>query len=323
MSPRPRSLASTLALVALLVAAPALAAPGDDAFAAAKKAEAELRFADAVRSYEEALTAAPSAGFALAARARLADLRAQSEGDFAPLARLEAVRRDPAKTSSRDALKELLRDAASFPRGPVQRSARLLAAEAFVRRLGAPADALDPARALLDDPGTEPVVRASAANLEIDALLALGRRDEAVTAAARHKALAPTAWDKLHKEDLRKRVTRIAWGGLAVALIGALALGARAKRLDVGRGLVRSVLTAAVVAAGGAALAHVYDETLSLVPFALLGGGALVADRATSVARGAGASKPVALAIGLVSVVASAWLALTVNGGEYLGGFGL
>ncbi len=312
-----------LAVSASLVATRALAGPAEDAFAAARQAEVELRFADAARGYEEALREAPSAGFATTARTRLDELHAHAEGDYVPLATLEAVRRDPAKSGSREALLALLDDARSFPPGRVQRSARLLAAEAFVKRLGAPGDALAPTRAILDDPTADKLTRTSAANLLVDALVALGRRDEALAEAQRHRALVPAAWDKLRKEVWRARLLPAARGILLGALVVVTVVVTRARRLDLRTALPRAVLASAAIALGGASLAHLYDESLSVLPFFLLGLGAFVAERAARIVRSAGAPKALALTIGLLSLFAASYLALAMNDGEYLGGFGL
>src|SRR5687768_3951240 len=89
--------ASSLVLAVLAAASHASAQPPPaETFAAARAAERAHRPAEAARLYEDVARAAPNARLASRARERLAYLRARSEGDYAPLARMLAFRDTPA-----------------------------------------------------------------------------------------------------------------------------------------------------------------------------------------------------------------------------------
>jgi hypothetical protein len=88
-----------------------------------------------------------------------------------------------------------------------------------------------------------------------------------------------------------------------------------------------SLATVALLVAGGASLTALYDESLSLRPFLLLGAGVLLVDRGTALAREALARSPRARAalatMAIASVLALAYLALLVSDPLYLESFGL
>jgi hypothetical protein len=115
--------ASTARAVTPVPDAPATRAEATASFERAERASRERRFGEALAAYRQAAAIDPSAPFVPAARARAADLEAHAEGGFAPLARLEELRRDPARTSDRAAIEALERDAAGFPEGCAGRRA--------------------------------------------------------------------------------------------------------------------------------------------------------------------------------------------------------
>ena len=167
--PRRRRAASALALalVAVLISTPSRAEPSariaaQQSFDRAEQAFQAQRFAEALAAYREAAAADPSARFALTARARAADLEAHAEGDFAPLARLSAVRRDPTKSSDRAAIEALAQDVATFPPGRVRGEAALVIADAWWHHLGDPRRAVAPLEAAVADATGDPLTRSFA-----------------------------------------------------------------------------------------------------------------------------------------------------------------
>jgi hypothetical protein len=109
--------------------------------------EDDFAFARAVEDDRAAIKAAPDTRWAIRAGDRADWLRARSEGDFAPLARLERVRRDTAAASDPAAIDALARDLEAFPPGTVRVEARMLVAEANLGRLHRPEAALPQLRA--------------------------------------------------------------------------------------------------------------------------------------------------------------------------------
>jgi hypothetical protein len=313
-------------VIALLLVAGRSSAEEADPYARAQRADAELRFEDALRDYEEGLARAPSSRYAPLARARAAELRAHAEGDFAPLARLERVRRSAKLGSDPAEIDALVRDAEAFPPGPVRVEAWVLAAEAYAHRLGRPGDALPLYRRVAADPAAGPVLAQKAAR---DLALALlGARDfEGAREAAR-----------LATPDVQRLVARVErrrW--LHFASIGALAslvlLAARAAvgRLDRARDALRDISPlalgyAAYVAIVGAVLASGY-EAGSGTPFLAFGaalapvllvarawGATGSADRGARIARAALAAS---------GAVGAAFLVLEAIDVGYLEGLGL
>ncbi len=320
-----------LVLGLVLVASSALADEAESLFRQAQQAEKSLDFGAALAAYDRALELRPSASFALRARIRRDDLVAHREGDFAPLRHLEQVRRSSALASDPAALDSLLTDARGFPAGRVQAESLLLIAEAYTHRVHDPQRAIEPASLLASGP-FDRVLRARGLTLLIEAHEALGQTSAARAAAAAHPGLAPELEDRW-RTDSRRRALGLA-ARVTVALAGALLLAALVKlRRQLGSlvrpwlGSTTSLAVSAAVVGGGVALVRLFDESLSVRPFVLLGVGVWLADRAAFAWRRAfGSSRPVRVAlavIGVATVGAVAALSLLLSDPAYLQSFGL
>lgn len=268
-------------VVTSLFAAPLLAeTPREAASAAFDRAESaarDLRFKEALSGYEEALSRDPTAPFALVARARAADLRDHAEGEFAPLARLESVRRDPAKNRDRAEIEALERDARGFPRGRVRGEARLVVSQAYEHALGEPDRALAALTAILDDPAADRGTKALALSEATGIHRAKGDLGAALDLVNKDPELLPSVTREVRTDVQRGRVAK----GCALVLAAILALGVvvavrAAKRLGDVRRLVpvgfsaRSVAFGFYVGAGGAVFVRLRGEG-DPVPFLLLG----------------------------------------------------
>jgi hypothetical protein len=97
--------------------------------------EEAFDFATAAANYAASRTLQPKGAYSAQAAIRGEYLRSHSEGDFAPLVRLERLRRDPARANDPIAIEALVHDAADFAPGLVRVESRLLAAEAYRGRL--------------------------------------------------------------------------------------------------------------------------------------------------------------------------------------------
>jgi hypothetical protein len=304
------------------------------AYRDATEAERQLDFPRALEGYRRALSLRPAASFSSRARIRAEDLAAHAEGGFAPLARLESVRRQPSRSSDPAELASLESEAAAFPPGQVRAEARLLVAEAFGRRLRIPARAVAPALALLEDEAADRALRSQAVPLLVDAYEALGEHGKARAAAARYGALAPAAGARLGVIDRRTRLERVAVAALVVLLLcdaAAAAVAARAGRLAaIAARVVRaptSLVVALVLAAGGATVATAYDATITTRPFWLLGAGVLLCDRSAALWRAAAGDGRLArlasVGLGLLGLASAALLALLWSDPSFIKSFGL
>jgi hypothetical protein len=329
----PRAAAITLAFCVLALGGPARADEADDVYRAASRAEEERRYAEALEGYRRALALRPSASFAIRARIRADDLAAHAEGDFRPLQRLDAVRRDPHATSDRASLSSLMADARQFPPGRVRGEAFLLVAEGFLRRLHLPELALEPATLLADDPSFDRVTRRQGLAMWVDALEAMGHVEEARRVGASHAALSPELAQRKLNEGRRVVLGRVAQAALGLILgaasFAAFRLRQRGRLGAVARRLVSfsSLIAALAVAGGGALVSWLYDPTTSVRPFVLLGGLVLLVDRAVALFRAGtgdrGGPRAIALFGGLLGVAAAAILALLWSDPAFLTSFGL
>jgi tetratricopeptide (TPR) repeat protein len=200
-------------------------------FEQAEKAFEERRFAEALDGYRAAAELDPSARFALSARARAADLEAHAEGGFAPLARLEELRRDPVKSADREAIEALERDRAGFPPGRVRAEAALVVAEAWWHKLGDPARALAPLHDALADPAADRLTRSLALAELVTIERELGDLGAARYAVERYPDLAPGTRAEVLRLSRRVKLRALAAGLLGLlALIGAGSLLRAARR---------------------------------------------------------------------------------------------
>jgi len=281
------------------------------------------------------IDAAATTRWAFRASDRITWLRARSEGDFGPLRRLESVRHDPALSDDPATLEALVHEADGFPPGMVRVESRMLVAEAWLSRLNRPDDAIALLRRITDEPRIDPLTLRLAEHELVDALIALGRIDEAVAEVTAH----PSRLDLRYVRQVKRLRTRqyvkyAAEGILAVFALLSLAAVVRAgQRQVLGeawralRGMLpAAALFVAFVALGGGFLASQY-ETGNARPFLLLGAGVLpmvLLARLWSVvgsqARAARVARSLLCGAG---VMATAFMLLEVMTPQYLEGFGL
>lgn len=315
------------------------ASRGDDALAAAEALyeladmdEDDLAFTAALDHYRASLARAPQSRYAPRAETRIDYLRRHAEGDFAPLVRLERVRRD-AHFADAPTIDALSRDADAFPSGRVRIEAWLVVGDAYQRRLGRPDDALAAYRKILADGAGDPLSKQQAAHDAVDILTARGDYAGALDAAS-----VVEAWDSALSARVRRLARRArirlasegVLGSLLVAVVLSTILGLRAKRgsawPSVGR-FSRVALGFALYAGiAGGVLAYNYEGG-SVRPFLALGGAIFVIAVLARVWSAFGSSLPVvrvarALLCG-AAVVAAAFLLLDHIDPGYLDSFGL
>jgi hypothetical protein len=302
-------------------------------------------FAQALLDHRASVAAAPESEWAQRAADRIAWLKARSEGDFGPLARLERVRRSPALASDPAALEALARDAASFPPGQVRTEARMLVAEAWLGRLQGPPyrphteEAMALLRAVSDDTsdaaGADPSTARLAERELVDALVGQGRLDEAAAEARAHADRLDPRFVKQTQALVRRRTLRTA----AIVELGAFALlagvallraKARGVASDAGRAVRRgapvAVAFVAYLGAMGGVLASFYERG-NAAPFVLFGLSVLpllfLARSWAAVGSTRAAARAGRAVLCAVSVLAAAFLLLDGVNPTYLDGFGL
>jgi hypothetical protein len=293
--------------------------------------EDAMRFVDAVAHYDASITRLPSSRYAQRAATRSSTLKAHSEGGFAPLVRLETVRRDPAKSSDANELELLALDAAHFPPGPVRVEARLLVAEAYRGKLHRPDEQIALLWLVVRDPRADVISSREAAVELVDAEIARGDIEAAKRAQLElGTKLDPSNTAKVTRLLRRSKADLLAKG----VLLAALGLFGVA----VGRGGVRpaalgalSVLPLALAftifaGAVGGYLASSY-ETGNALPFYLIVPlmlvSILVARAWSAVGSRRAPARVVRAALCSSSVFALALLVLERWTPQYLEGFGL
>jgi len=338
-----------LAAVALLLGGAALLGEGCGvaASAAGEADEAEKlyelgqaeedagAFAEALAHDQASLAAAPASVGGQRAAARIVWLNARSEGGFAPLARLEQVRKNPLLASDPDAVASLARDAESFPPGQVRAEARMFVAEAWLGRLRRPADALAVLRAVSDDPEADPLSSRLAEREIVDALVAQGRRGEAFAEATSHASQLDPRFVTQTRALLRRRTMRTVaitelggFAGLAaIALVRAFRRGALGDARTAVQRLAPVALAFAVYLAGAGGLLASQYESGSAGPFVRLAVAVLplllLARAWGSVGSTRRAARAGRAALCAVSVFATAFILLDAVNPSYLEGFGL
>jgi hypothetical protein len=293
--------------------------------------EEEMRFADAVASYEGAMARLPSNRYAQRAASRSSAIKSHAEGGYAPLTRLETVRRDPRLSNDPLAIDALVRDADGFPPGPVRVEARLLAAEAYRGRLGRPEQQLALLWRVVRDPMADVIASREAAVEIVEADIAAGHLDAASQAAAE---LGPKL-DATHRGRVTRLVHRrvahaIALGelGLVLLLVAVAVLrgGAAKAARAAGRVLPAAVVFSAFAAIAGGLLASAYENGTA-TPFLLVAPGMLasivVARAWSAVGSRALAAKVLRAALCASAVFAAALLIMERLTPQYLEGFGL
>jgi len=299
-------------------------------FSMAEQEEHDLALASALEHYEASIAADPSNRWALRATARARWLRARSEGDFAPLARLEHVRRDPAAQRDARVVDALANDLEAFPQGEVRVEARMFVAEAYATRLGRTADAERELRQLLDESEGDPPIRVQAATRAVDIAMARGDVVAAKLAADRVAKIEPQLPHRVYRWARRRVIERgaIAILALFVVIGGATALRRlRApSRSELRRFLLRAVGVAVYLAIAAVLLANAYERGNAL-PFLLLPACILpiaVVARAWALAGASSRAARVARAtLSAAAVLAAAFLVLDGVDIRYLESFGL
>jgi hypothetical protein len=292
-------------------------------------------FLKAIDDDRAAQAAAPNTRWSLRAGDRIDWIRARSEGDYAPLARLERVRRDPSVSSDPAAIDALARDLESFPPGPVRVEARMVVADAWLGRAHRVDDAISQLRRVVGDPKADPLTSRLAERELVDALVGSGRLDEAIAETRSHSARLDARFvQQIQRLVVRRSVRRGAT--VVLAMFGALtllALGRAAMRRRLGDAAraLRDLAPVAVpfvafVAIVGGLLATQYESGNS-APFFLLGVLVLplvLLARAWSAvgsqSRGARMGRSLLCA---ASVAAAAFTLLDQLDPQYLEGFGL
>jgi hypothetical protein len=295
--------------------------------------EEEGKFAEALEEDRAAVEAAGDTRWGQRARDRADWLRARSEGNFAPLERLENIRRDPAASADPATIAQLATELESFPPGLVRVEARMLVAEAW--RVPRPEDAIGQLRAVTNDPKAEPLTLRLAERELVDALVATGRLDDAAAEAATHAPrLDPRFVKQVQRLVVRRQVRGAAYVVLAVfAALAAVALWRARRRgvLATARRELRTLARVAVpfvafLAIGGGVLASKY-ESGNASPFLWLGAVVLplllVARAWAAVGAQTARARAGRAALCGGAVVAAAFTLLDLLDPQYLVGFGL
>jgi hypothetical protein len=299
-------------------------------------------FGAALEKDRAAVAALPEGAWARRAQSRVEWLDARSEGDFAPLAALERVRRDPEAADDPAVIAALAERATQFPAGRVRVEARMLVAEAWLGRLHRPDLALAPLRLVESDPNTDPLTARLAEREIVDVEIAHGALTEASAEAQAHAARLDPRFVARVDKLVRRRV--LFYGALCeIALFAALTLGALARaasranardRLQRLRAPLVGLRGLGPIAAGfgayvalvGGALASRY-ESGNAAPFLALGAVTvplvLCAHVWNTVGGRNALSRAVRAVLSGVSVLAAAFVLLDVVNPTYLDGFGL
>ena len=174
-------------------------------------------FKSALAHYEASVARLPSSRYAPRASRRANDLRMHAEGGFAPLVRLETVRRSPALANDAATIDALVQDAAGFPPGRVRVEARALAAEAYGGRLHRKGDAVPLLRLVADDPSADVLGARVAASELLAAYLAGKDYASALAVTERYaKLLPPAARRDVLRLERRRTLQFAAWGDLGL-----------------------------------------------------------------------------------------------------------
>lgn len=309
----------------------------EELFRAAERADATLDFPRALSLYDEARATDPGSPRAPRAEARSAVLRRHAEGAFAPFARLERARRDPAFAEDARAVDALVADAQSFPPGETRVDVWVLAAEAYAARFGRPMDAAALLERVVADGHTDPVLAQKAARDLVEIHVARGDLAAAERAA---RAAGGRADPKLARDVARLARRKALHAGAVVVLAAIVVLAARAivsaARRERARsramfGAVRRTLPVALayvayVAVSGAVLASRYERGTS-APFLVFGLVLLpivVVARAWGAAAGGGRGARVARGLFCgIGVMGAAFLVLEAIDVSFLEGMGL
>ncbi len=321
--------ARTIILSGILLLVAWTPARGQASLPSGEALERDLRFQEARDAYAAILVRAPRSPEAARAEVRLVYLDAHAEGGFAPLARLERLRRDP--SPSEVDVEALERESEAFPPGLVVLEARLFCAEHWLRNGQARRAIPMLERVASDAPGGEPLGR-HAARRAIDLRLEqgdlAGAREVLVAMGPRADA---TVVSRVERAGRRRILDRTSTGVLVVFGAAVVAGLARATRDGKGKALLQAtrralpvtLVFAFLVAVLGGALARYHGgDVRPFVWFATFTVPILLGAQALGVSLGPRLRVPRAL-LGLASALASAFLTLSWLDARYLEGFGL
>jgi hypothetical protein len=256
-------------------------------------------------------------------------------GDEPLSARLEQVRNDRDLSNDGAVLEDLAAKANAAPTTPVRAEARMVVAEAWLRRLHRTDDGLEMLRRVADDPAADSLTARLAERDILDTLIAKGH----IASAAREMRAHESQVDWRFAKQVR-RLERRLW--LRAAAFGELILFAtlvalafvRAKRrrllgtaFDALRGFAPAVVAfSAFVGIGGGLLASQFEAGDGF-PFLLLGAAVVplvLLGRAWGAIGSAGAGARVGRGIVCAaSTLAAAFVLLEFCSPMYLEGFGL
>jgi len=292
--------------------------------------EAALQFASAMTHYDASVARLPSNRYAPRAITRAADLRNHAEGGFAPLARLETVRRSADLANSAAGIDALAHDAEGFPPGRVRVEARMLAAEAYIGRLHRPDEGMRLLDLVAGDPKADVLTARQAVSDLVTALVGRDDLDTALEVTHRYKRLAEPSAERNIQRRLRRRPMRLVAMANLVLVVGAGAVGLVRMRRPVASAIARlapmALAFAAFATLVGGFLASTYESS-SPLPFAALLApmfGVFLSARAWSASGSARLPARVLRgAACFTSIFAVAFLALDRMDPMYLQGFGL
>jgi hypothetical protein len=303
-------------------------------YTTAEQEEKDLSFAAALHDYEASVAEDPSNRWVLRATARARWLRDRSEGDFAPLVRLERVRRDPSAQRDAAIVDALARDLETFPPGEVRVEARMFVAESYLTLISRPNDAERELDALLDEPAPkangDAAIRAQAASRLVDIAMARGDVASAKHAASRGGSGALQLGARVTQWARRRVIERASAVVLAFFAIAGGVASARhlrgARVAVLGAFVAKAAIICVYLATFAALIAGSYEGGHTL-PFVMLPLAVLpiaVVARAWALA---GASSTIARTLralfGAVAVAAAAFLVLDHIDVRYLESFGL
>lgn len=298
--------------------------------------ERARRYEDALGRYRDVMRIDPGNYYAATARARVESL-AQYDRGYAELARLDELRKDPAKQGDARALDVLVAEARGWSAAPnVRAEALLFAAAAYADRVGDAAKAGEVALFVAGDATNDATTRARA--FEIYYASAIGRHDfDGIRAHVLADPSAPRALVRLARRDLRRRTLHAV--AIAIGLAGgiaalvALATAAHRRRQRVALEVLldrRALGFLALTVGGGAAIAEAWSPEMG-AHFLTFGTGLLGAHALAAAWRGGFGDRPLTVrllggATAAACVLAAAYLALErgeLRGAPLLSGFGL
>lgn len=321
------------AFAAVLAAAPPESPTRVEAerlYGLAEREERDLDFAKALANYEESVRTEPSNRWALRSSARARWLRERSEGEFAPLAELERLRRDPNAQGDALRIDTLARDLETFPPGEVRTEARMFVAESYAAKLARPSDAERELDALLDEPKSDVPLRAQAASRLVNLAMARGDATAARHAAERVSKTSPTLTARVAHWARRRTTLHVATVLLSAFIALGVATAARnlrgARITALRKFAPKAALICVYLAIVAAVMASAYERGHTL-PFLALPAAlfpVLLVARAWALSGASSRAARTARAIFSVAAIASvAFIVLYKIDTRYLESFGL